>query len=264
MKQQPKAPAAAPAASDEQRLRFAADGFLVVPGVAGATELERLRQAVAASLAPPLAPLEFEADVHYPGSPADRWAEGGATPRRLLNAYTRHEAFREWATAKRVTGMIRELLGAEHVMLSQNHHNCIMTKHPGFSSETSWHQDIRYWSFDRPELISSWLALGDEHPDNGGLSLLPGTHRLELDRGCFDAALFLRTELPQNRELIATAVAAELKAGDLLLFHCRTFHAAGRNHTEHPKLSLIFTYHDLHNRPIPGTRSARFQDIPTA
>ena len=113
--------------------------------------------------------------------------------------------------------------------MSQCHHNCVMTKHPGFSSSTAWHQDIRYWSFDAPELVSVWLALGSEREENGALWVIPGSHRLRLDRGRFDRHLFLRPELDANRALIDTATLVELEAGDALFFHCRLFHAAGKN-----------------------------------
>ena len=37
-----------------------------------------------------------------------------------------------------------------------------MTKAKTYSSATLWHQDNRYWSFEEENLISVWLALGDE------------------------------------------------------------------------------------------------------
>jgi phytanoyl-CoA hydroxylase len=152
--------------------------------------------------------------------------------------------------------------GHEDVLLSQCHHNCLMTKHPGYSSATLWHQDIRYWSFDRPELVSVWLALGSEDEKNGALKVIPGSHLLELDRGRLDSALFLRTELEENQTLLASAQSVPLEPGDVLFFHCRLFHAAGMNLTDQVKQSLVFTYHAADNRPIPETRSALLPSIP--
>ncbi len=214
-----------------------------------------------ASIQPPLAPVEFETDVQYPGSPADRLSPGGDTPRRLLHAYTRDVVFRNWATSSLITDRVGQLLDAESIALSQNHHNCIMTKHPGFSSATLWHHDIRFWLFDQPDLISVWLALGNEHANNGGMQLIPGTHLEELDRGRYDAAFFLRQDLPENQVLIDSAVSAELSQGDVLFFHSGTFHAAGQNSTDEIKTSVVFTYHDEKNQPLAGTRSASYPDI---
>ena len=47
----------------------------------------------------------------------------------------------------------------------------------------------------------------------------------------------------------------------MLFFHCRLFHAAGRNETDRLKCSLVFSYHDVTNRAIPGTRSAAYPSI---
>lgn len=239
---------------------FQRDGFVVLRNFASPAEFTALADLAKRDLRPLVAPAEFEADVGYPGAPPSRSAAGGQTPRRLLHAYARNDTFRQFATRADLASALQGLLG-DDMRLSQCHHNCIMTKHPGHSSATLWHQDMRYWSFDRPELVSAWLALGAEHTANGALMVIPGSHRLELDRGRFDRGLFLRVGLPENRALINRATTLELGAGDLLLFSSRLFHAAGRNDTDAVKLSLVFTYHAADNRPIPGTRSAQYPPI---
>lgn len=242
--------------------QFSRDGFLIRRKLFEPTLVEQLINCIDASLKPALAPVEFEADVHYPGAPSSRWAEGGQTPRRLLHAYGRDALFRECASHPAIVSTLSALMGSSDLLLSQNHHNCVMTKHPGFSSQTSWHQDIRYWRFDRPELISTWLALGPENVENGSLLVIPGSHKLNIEPGRFDAALFLRTDLEENADILGTAIPVELEAGDVLFFHSRTLHAAGQNSSTQIKRSIVFTYHTRDNDPIPQTRSAVFEDIP--
>ncbi|MEM7254244.1 MAG: phytanoyl-CoA dioxygenase family protein [Pseudomonadota bacterium] len=242
--------------------RFARDGFGVVRHCLGDDTIDRARRVVETSLDPLLAPVEYEAEVGYPGSPRSLASPGGLTPRRLLHAYSRHEIFRELASHPDIAGTLGSLFANERILMSQCHHNCVMTKQPGFSSKTLWHQDIRYWSFDEPELISVWIALGEERSENGALWVIPGSHQLALDRGRLDHALFLRPELAENRELIDQAVVMDLSPGDVLFFHCRLFHAAGANRTEQVKLSSVFTYHTENNQPIPDTRSHQYPSIP--
>jgi phytanoyl-CoA hydroxylase len=241
--------------------KFHRDGYLIVPQLADLQSCENMRTEILQSLNPLRGPAEFEVEVQYPGSPADWSSEGGATPRRLRHAYGRSQLFRDWATGSIVKHYLQKLIGSHDIMLSQSHHNCVMTKHPGYSSITSWHQDNRYWRFDRPELVSVWLALGDEHEANGSLMLIPGSHRMQLDLGRFDRDIFFRSDLEQNRELIDSAITAELKAGDVVFFHSLTLHAAGMNQTNSVKVSPVFTYHAADNQPIPGTRSAIYPSI---
>ena len=211
-------------------------------------------------LAAEIQPLEYEAQVRYPGAPASLDAPGGRTVRRLLQACARDALYRKWATSAEVANRLRQLLGPQ-LDLSQAHHNCVMTKNPAFSSATGWHQDIRYWSFQRPELISVWLALGPEHEENGCLWLVPGSHRMEFRREQYDDDRFFRTDSDENHEILRARVAAELDEGDALFFHCRLLHAAGKNLTALTKFAAVFTYHAVDNHPLPGTRSASLPEI---
>ena len=244
-----------------ERAQFARDGYRVVRGLCAPELCAELRAVALEHLQSTWGPVEFEADVGYPGAPQSREEAGGHTVRRLLNACSRHEVFRRWATGADVARHLEMLFGHPNIHLSQCHHNCVMTKHPGYSSATLWHQDIRYWSFDRPELISVWLALGEENPRNGALKVIPGSHALELDRGRLDSALFLRPEIPENRRLIEGGHSVELAEGDVLFFHCRLFHAAGMNLSKATKLTPVFTYHAVDNAPIPDTRSAALPGV---
>jgi phytanoyl-CoA hydroxylase len=242
-------------------VRFARDGFHVVRGLAPAAVREPILALAQRDLAERVDPLEYEADLGYPGAPTDRTSPGGATVRRLLRACDRDPAIRDWATSTTLAVHLRALLGPR-IELSQAHHNCIMTKHPQYSSVTGWHRDVRYWAFERPQLVSVWLALGRETVENGCLQVLPGTHAMDLDPARLDGAQFLRTGVRVNDALLATKVDVELDPGDVLFFHARLFHAAGANRTAQTKFSAVFTYHAADNRPLAGTRSASLPEVP--
>lgn len=250
------------------RAEFAADaltafgraGFVIARGLVPQDACTRMLAAAQRGLADALPPLEYEAQTRYPGAPRSLDAPGGRTVRRLLQACTRDAVFRDTATAPAVAGRLRQLLGPR-LALVQAHHNCIMTKQPQYSSVTSWHRDIRYWSFARPELVSVWFALGPERRDNGGLLVLPGSHRMDFAPEQLDDAQFLRPDHPANAGLLRTETAVELDAGDVLFFHCRLFHAAQNNRGAHTKYSPVFTYRALDNPPVPGSRSAGLPDI---
>ncbi|MFN2309420.1 MAG: phytanoyl-CoA dioxygenase family protein [Gammaproteobacteria bacterium] len=249
-----------PGLSPIEREQFQRDGFLILRGFSDAEQIAVLRGIAEDQLQRETAPLEYEADLHYPGAPPSRSAQGGRTVRRLLQAQGRHPAFTHWLTQPALLIRLHQLLGPE-VRMPLAHHNCIMTKQPRYSSDTGWHQDIRYWHFQRPELINAWLALGPERERNGCLRIIPGSHRLDLARERFDEAWFFREDRPENQALLAQSVDAELAAGDLLLFHARSLHAASRNFTDQTKFSAVFTFRPGDNPPLPGTRSATLPEL---
>ncbi len=206
-------------------------------------------------------PVEYETELGYPGAPASFDAPGGRTIRRLRGAYGRDACFRELAADPAQVERIRQLLG-EPVVLTLAHHNCVMTKHPHFGTATGWHRDIRYWSFAQPNLVITWLALGPENAQTGGLRFIPGSHRLDIAPHQLDALDFLRPEVAENQALFASGTQLDLERGDVVFFHSKLFHAAGRNDTEVVKTSVAFAYRGVNNPPVPGSRSAGAGEVP--
>ncbi|CAN7685280.1 Phytanoyl-CoA dioxygenase (PhyH) [compost metagenome] len=239
---------------------FHANGFVILRGFADEPACAALEAVTREHLAAAVPPVEFEADLGYPGAPAARDAAGGGTVRRLRQAYGRDEVFRRWASDPQLVAVVQALLG-EPARITLAHHNCVMTKHPHYGSQTGWHRDTRYWSFARPELVTVWLALGDEDERNGVLRVIPGSHQAKLEPGQLDPAEFLIEAHPASQPLLDAAQPLALHRGDVLFFDSRLFHAAGRNASNAVKLSVAFAYFGASNRPLDGTRSAEFGSV---
>ena len=246
--------------SASQLAQFEADGYLILPRMVAPAMCERMLAVTHDHLARAVPPLEYEADVGYAGAPASLDAPGGRTARRLRGAWQRDACFHDWAEDPALVAGLKQLL-QDDVVLTLAHHNCIMTKHPHFGTATGWHRDIRYWAYTRPDLISVWLALGHEEPGNGALKFIPGSHRIPLAEEQMDALDFLRPEVPQNQALFARGVAPVLEQGDVVLFHSKLFHAAGRNDSDRMKASVVFAYRGASNPPVQGTRSAAAGEV---
>ena len=246
--------------SDEELSSFRRDGYLIVSSLIPADYIETMKRIAQRDVAAHQGDIEYEADLHYPGAPPSLDAEGGRTVRRLRQAISRDPVFLELLKEPFLLNRLQQLLGS-HVVMPLAHHNCIMTKQPRFSSDTGWHQDIRYWAFNTGELVNTWIALGPETLHNVCLRILPGTHISPAPAERLDADLFLRTDLEVNQPLLKTARPVELKPGDTLFFHARCFHAATRNYSNESKQSVVFTFRSIDNPPIPGSRSARLPEL---
>lgn len=246
--------------SPQQLEDFQRQGFLVIPALASTQYCQQVLEFAQHQLAMVNPPLEFEADTGYPGAPSTLNDDGGGTVRRIMQVAARNPLIMAWATGRLLATPLKQLLG-QQVLLSQAHHNCIMTKQPRFSSLTGWHRDSRYWHFQRPELISVWLALRDETLENGCLLVIPGSHLAQIPAQSLDNAQFLRPDDAFNQTLLSQVQPVQLQAGDVLLFSSNLFHAAGRNLTQQTKFSMVFTYRADNNPPAAGSRSARLPEI---
>ena len=66
-----------PALTPAQRELFKVDGFLIMRQLASAERLSAMRTTALEHAGAHVAPIEYEADVAYPGAPSSRDAEGG-------------------------------------------------------------------------------------------------------------------------------------------------------------------------------------------
>lgn len=246
--------------STAQIEEFKTSGYLIVRRMVPPAACELMLAVTAEHLQAAIAPLEYEAEVGYPGAPRSLDAAGGRTVRRLRGAYQRHPCFRDWACDPALIAGLAQLFD-EGVCLSLAHHNCVMTKHPAFGTATGWHRDIRYWSFTKPDLISVWLALGPESAANGGLQFIPASHGIAIQADQLDELDFLRPEATPNQALFAQGKSPVLEQGDVVFFHSRLFHAAGRNTGHATRTSVVFAYHGTSNTPVAGSKSAAPGDI---
>ncbi len=237
--------------TEEQIAAFRRDGFLLLRGFTEASRVAAIRTAALEQIAERMPPVETEGEYAGADNP---------TLRRLRQVYGRDPRFRAWMTDPAIRPALAQLLG-ETPVLTLAHHNSIMTKMPGRSTETCWHQDRRYWHFENDNLLSVWLALGEETAENGVLEFIPGSHRLDFAPERFDAKTCFRPDLDENAQLIATKTRFDLYAGDVVLFHCRTLHHADANRSQEPKIAFVYTVRGMENHALSGTRSDAYPEI---
>lgn len=140
----------------EAQRRFRAEGWLVVPGVFSAAECDEVVDHMeAAALA-----LEL-------GRPED----GQMTYRPML--HLTDPFLRSVACDPRWADVVVPLVGPDVRLYWEQG----VAKPPGAGTELPWHQDNGYTPLEPEEYLTCWLSLDDADADNGGMQLIPGSHR---------------------------------------------------------------------------------------
>ncbi|MEU5074584.1 phytanoyl-CoA dioxygenase family protein [Streptomyces asoensis] len=197
--------------------RYREDGFAVVRALFAADEVDRLC-------------AEFtrlsEAGRPVPGHFEPR--PGDADP---LRAYPRvmhpHEISslaRQVLLDARLRGVLEELLG-EEALAAQS---MFYFKPPGARGQ-ALHQDNFYLRVEPGTCVAAWLACDAIDRDNGGLEVVPGTHRTGLF--CPEEAdprvSFAREYVPPPPGLAAVPV--DMTPGDVLFFNGSLVHGSQPN-----------------------------------
>ncbi|MBM7771519.1 ectoine hydroxylase [Actinokineospora baliensis] len=178
----------------------------------------------------------------------------------------------------RVLGRARQILGSE-VYVHQSRVNYM----PGFEGKGFyWHSDFETWHAEDgmpvPRAVSMSIALTDNYPFNGGLMVMPGSHRTfvpcvgETPAEHYKASLTEQEIGVPSRSAI-TRLAAEHgidqftgPAGSALMFDSNLMHGSGNNITPFPRSNIFLCFNSVDNAlvrpyaaaaPRPGFIAAR-------
>ncbi|WP_210587201.1 phytanoyl-CoA dioxygenase family protein [Streptomyces sp. GESEQ-35] len=197
--------------------RFQEDGFTVVRGLFGYDEIDRLcAEFTALHTAGPV-PGHFE-----PRASADPLL----THPRVMQPHEISDLALRVLLDPRLREVLEKLLG-EDVLAAQS---MFYFKPPGARGQ-ALHQDNFYLRVEPGTCVAAWVACDVIDRENGGLEVVPGTHRLEIF--CpeeADAELsFAREYVPPPAGLAAVPV--DLEPGDVLFFNGSLVHGSQPNRT---------------------------------
>ncbi len=144
---------------------------------------------------------------------------------------------RRWMLDPRLIGPVTEMIGPPLAAQSMFYFK------PPTARGQALHQDNLSLRTHPETCIAAWIAIDDCDGDNGGLTVVPGSHRYELvcpgeaDMGeSFSSGEIV---VPDEMEKLQT----EMTAGDVLFFHGNMVHGSGPNRTtDRFRRSLIFHY----------------------
>src|SRR5512146_3243685 len=92
--------------------------------------------------------------------------EPGSDPPRVRNAFHMHvynPAFLNLARTGHLTTVLEQILGSPLRLYASQ----MFAKPALVGSVVPAHQDMPYWPFEPPELVSAWIALDDSTVANG-------------------------------------------------------------------------------------------------
>ncbi|WAP58789.1 ectoine hydroxylase [Streptomyces luomodiensis] len=228
------------------------DGFLTVEHLLTGEEVAHYR-------------AELDRLVRDPALYADERRIAEPTSREVRSVFEVHkisEVFADLVRDERVVGRAREILGSEVYV----HQSRINVK-PGFgASGFYWHSDFETWHAEdglpRMRAVSVSIALTENHDTNGGLMIMPGSHRTFI--GCagrtpkdnYKKSLQAQDAgTPSDRALTRFAEEHGIRlftgrAGSATWFDCNCMHGSADNITPYPRSNVFIVFNSVLNPAV--------------
>jgi phytanoyl-CoA hydroxylase len=243
----------------EQKARYLADGYLVLPGFKTVDEVAALREralAIVDAFDPGARRSVFSTTDQARGTGEDFLASaegihcffeeeafdanGDLRQAKALSinkiGHAMHDldpVFEAFSRGPRMAALARDL-GLQDAKLWQSMY---IFKQPGIGGEVKWHQDATFFDTAPCTVTAFWFALEDATRDNGCLWVEPGGHRGPLRERFVREGDRVRMETLDSTPWPddAVAVPVEVEAGTLVCFHGLLPHWSAPNRSAHSR-----------------------------
>jgi ectoine hydroxylase-related dioxygenase (phytanoyl-CoA dioxygenase family) len=217
------------ALSQEQIGQFHREGFLKLGQVLDDDQLRSLAEridTIASGEARTSGRIRYEKDVADDIAPLDRvW--------QIWDGHLEDDVIMTTCSNENILDAVQSLVGPNVRLYSDQ----VLMKPAFHGSAVAWHQDYPYWAFDRPELVTCWLAIDGATAENGCMRVIPGSHR----QGVYPTRDDRRVRYQEAVDRLQQ-VSVELPAGHCMFHHCLTLHATSANTSPHRRRAIAITY----------------------
>ena len=253
--------------SEEEKRRYAADGYLVRKCVFSPREIDDIR-AACEDLIDKLVRNRKGERVTFGSYVFDSDAENKVVIKWEGDTDVVHgiepfahlsDALRRWAYDPRFIEPVSDLLNTPSPELFTEKLNL---KRPRLGGANPLHQDYPYWlrvAEDAREIATAMLFLDDANVENGCLQVVPGSHRGGAWKGRADGDAFAANEIDVSVYPDLESVPVEVPAGSFVLFGPFLVHQSATNTSATERRALLYSYQPPGRRTQLDALSARLR-----
>lgn len=159
---------------------------------------------------------------------------------QIVNIWQASAPFRALVHHRQIVEEIAQLTGAKEIRLW---HDQIQFKPAETGGVNMWHQDWPYWPIlAAPHQVTAWVALDDVDPENGCMSMVPGSHR-------WGNNINFLHQLPAFDQMPAEFAGRPLavrpcpvRKGEVHYHHALTWHGSPANRSGRPRRAIALHY----------------------
>lgn len=226
-----------------------ADGYTIIPDLLSPAEVQAFWQELG----------RLSADPKLAGDERTIVEKQSQQVRTIFEVHLISELIGELVRDPRVLDRARQVLGSEVYV-----HQCRVNYMPGFSGKGFyWHSDFETWHAEdgmpSPRAVSISIALTDNYPFNGGLMVMPGSHRTFVpcvgetpDEHYKESLREQEIGVPSEDDLTTLAMGRGIgqftgPAGSALMFDSNLMHGSGNNITPYPRSNVFIVFNSVEN-----------------
>ncbi|HTV88871.1 MAG TPA: phytanoyl-CoA dioxygenase family protein [Stellaceae bacterium] len=230
--------------SDAQRTQYDRDGFIVVPDVFSAGEIDELRR-VTDEFVAAAAKITANDDVY---DLEDTHSVAAPRVRRLKAPHLIHPAYLRASRNARVVAILKDLWGSVRFDTGK-----LNMKGAGYGAPIEWHQDWAFYPHTNDDLAAVGIMIDDVDEANGPMLVVPGSHNGPVYDHHGPNGRFCGAMDPENCDIdLSRALPCLGRAGSVTVHHVRAVHGSATNFSGRERRFLLFQYRAADAWPLLG------------
>jgi len=231
--------------TEARRAHYHRDGFIKGPRVLDDAMLASLRSELSRVIS-----QQAESQVAQPLSIRNRTGDDEHPVWQVINIWEASPAYRALLNIPGLGATIQALISGREIRLW---HDQIQFKPEAIGGATMWHQDWPYWpTMSAPHAVTAWIALDDADPDNGCMSMVPGSHRWGNSIGHLHGLPRFDAVPAQYQGQPSPVQVCPVAAGEVHFHHCMTWHGSPDNTSARPRRAIALHFMNEQVTKVPG------------
>ena len=220
------------ALTNEQLAQWETDGYLIIPSLFDSEEIESLKQ-IMQTIAdngvevPGWKPLIDVTDYDTQTVTQENLGKVLQRYPRFIHPHRHIDSAKEMMLDPRVHDVLKQITGHEQVACQSMYYY-----KPCGAKGQALHQDNIYLQVEPNTCYAAWTAIDPVTPENGGLYVVPGSHKMDTQCPTLaDESQSFTTHLvdiPKGMKAIPTV----MQPGDVLFFNGQIIHGSGMNRSK--------------------------------
>ena len=222
------------------------DGFIVLPDILSADEVEVLRGVTDQFVRDARAILAND-DIY---DLEDSHSAAEPRVRRIKTPHLHHPEYARAARHPKIVQVLTELWGTARFDTGK-----LNMKSAGYGAPVEWHQDWAFYPHTNDDLATVGIMLDDCDMENGPMMVIPGSHLGPVYDHHGPDGRFCGAIDPEASGLdLSRAVPCLGKAGSITVHHVRAVHGSATNFSGKQRRFLLFQYRAADAWPLLGLK----------
>lgn len=182
------------------------------------------------------------------------------TVKSIHNLQMHGAVFTKLITNPNLLDALEDIMDTKDILL---HHTKAHIKPPEKGAPYLMHQDYHYFPFKKHTMLAVFLHLDDTTPENGGLAIYPGSHKLGPleDHGVTDEKGEQYHYVDPDKYPLSKAVPVSAKKGEIIVFSYLLLHGSYLNLSTRSRRMFLLQVRAADDEPVEDVHKSPCQNL---